>query len=148
MFSLFSKPKPPSEPAPFCALPAELKVSVGAMDADHQVLADQLNLIHAAIMVDRDRSRATKLLEALLDQIRKHFNHEEKLLEEAGFPGLEDHANEHSLLLASASDLVHQFRSGTLSGLALPNLLKHWLMGHILDSDRKYAIHLRRKGIR
>ena len=69
-------------------------------------------------------------------------------MEAAGFPGLEPHAAEHSALLQQAQDLVKSYQAGSVSVLALPVLLKNWLIPHIQTMDRAYAITLKRQGVR
>ncbi len=142
------RPKPPADEPFFPWLPGEYSVGVARLDQDHQFLAELLNQMHVALIQKRDRAQAVQLLDRFVQDVRRHFNAEEAALEEAGYPELEAHVAEHQLLLTEAADLLRQFQAGSISGLAFPNFLKHWLIGHIRDSDRKYAACLRRKGLR
>lgn len=143
-----SKPKPaPQEPF-FPWNPADFSVGVTRFDEDHQRLGDLLNRIHGALTHRRDRVEAAHLLERLLQEARDHFAKEEAALQATDYPDAEEHIAEHQLLLREGADLLRQFQAGSISGLAFPNFLKHWLIGHIKDSDRKYAVFLRRKGMR
>jgi methyl-accepting chemotaxis protein/hemerythrin len=148
MFFFKSKPKPePQEPF-FAWRAADYSVGVTRFDEDHQHLADLLNRIHAALVQRRDRAEATQLLGRLLQEARDHFTKEEAALHATDYPEAEEHIAEHQLLLREGADLLRQFQAGSISGLAFPNFLKHWLIGHIKDSDRKYSAFLRRKGMR
>jgi len=143
-----SKPKPSSDAPFFVWFPADHSVGIARFDEDHKHLTDLLNRIHGAVNEERDRNRAAKLMEQLIQEIRSHFHREEVALSEAGYPELESHVAEHHALLMEAKDLLRQFLAGTISGMAFPIFIKNWLIGHMKDSDRKYSACLRRQGER
>lgn len=143
-----SKPKPtPVEPF-FPWIPADYSVGVTRLDQEHKRLADLVNEIHTALVLNRGRIQAAKLMEQLIQETRFHFSQEETALKAADYPALEPHMAEHRLLLQEADELLRQFQAGSISGMAFPTFLKNWLIGHIRDSDRKYSATLRRQGDR
>lgn len=143
----FSKVKPPAETPFFLWSDIEHSVGVGEFDHEHKRLAALMSEVHATLQLKHDRALALTLMENLITATRTHFAHEEQTLAEAGYPGLEAHAEEHQELIQQARDLMRQFKGGTISALALPTFLKNWLIPHIQGSDRKYAAHLRRRGV-
>lgn len=143
----FSKPKTPAPEPFFDWATADCSLGLPSMDQDHKRLAERMSEVHAFIGT-RDRVQALQALEALVQETRAHFRAEEDALAEAGYPELESHAAEHAALLHQVDDMLRQFKAGTLSALALPALLKPWLIAHIRNSDRKYAVMLKRKGFR
>ncbi|MDP2876294.1 MAG: bacteriohemerythrin [Holophaga sp.] len=143
-----SKPKPSSDDPFFVWFPADHSVGIARFDQDHKRLTDILNRIHETLNEDRDRNRAAKLMEHLIQEIRSHFHQEEAALTEASYPDLENHMAEHQQLLEEANSLLRQFLAGTISGMAFPIFIKNWLIGHMKDSDRKYSACLRRQGER
>lgn len=145
----FSKSQPretPPEPF-FDWAQADCAIGLPSVDQEHRELAQHMSEVYAQVQ-GRDRTQALRALEALIQETRCHFRGEEDTLAKAGYPDLEAHAAEHEALLAQADDLLRQFKAGTLSALALPNLLKPWLIAHIRTSDRKYAVMLKRQGFR
>ena len=153
---LFFKPKPkPEEPPPpkpvanrpfFPWAPAELSVGVAAIDKDHKHLADLINQVHAALILERDRAHAAKIMEELLLDIRGHFFRDEQAMEETGYPDMDAHAAEHFLLLKEAKELARQLYAGTLSALVFPTFLRTWFIGHTKGSDRRYGDWKRETG--
>ena len=147
--SLFkSNAKPVGNDSFFEWKPAAHSVGIVRFDEDHQRLADLLNQIHGALIQDRDRALASRLMTDLIQETRAHFFQEETALREAAYPELEAHLAEHGLLLQEAVSLFRQFQAGSISGMAFPTFLKNWLIAHIQVSDRKYSACLRRKGER
>jgi hemerythrin len=144
----FSRSNPEPAAPFFLWTSAEHSVGVAAFDAEHKVLAGLMSRMHAVLVQDHDRVLATRLMEELIAEARAHFAHEERVLEEIGFPGLAAHAEEHAALLQDARGLQRQFLAGGLSVLVFPSFLKNWLIPHMQQSDRTYAAALRRHGVR
>lgn len=124
---------------------AEHSVGVAVFDKEHKRLTGMMSQVHAALLEEHDRVLARQLMEALIQETRTHFTHEEGAMEAAGYPELAAHAAEHATLITQAQDLLRQFRAGGLSALAFPVFLKNWLIPHIQGSDRKYASAMRRQ---
>lgn len=135
-------------PAPFLPWKEEHRIGIQQFDLEHQELVALINQLHTLMVVKRDRVQADRLMDTLLQTIRRHFANEEALLSELGFPELEAHAQEHSALIDELSSLQRQFKAGTLSALATPHFLQKWLLDHLQTTDRKYVAFMRRKGIR
>lgn len=144
----FSRAEPEPERPFFAWSKEDHSVGVVAFDQEHQRLAKLMSQIHATVHEDRDRDRAQRLLETLLYETGAHFAHEERVMEQVGYPEKEAHAAEHAALLLQAKELFQKFQSGNISALALPAFLKVWLISHMQDADRKYAAHMRRNGVR
>lgn len=148
MAKWFSRAEPEPEGPFFVWKKEDHSVGVAMFDQEHQRLTKLMSQIHASVNEDRDRDRAKNLLEALIHETGAHFAHEERVMEEVGYPEREAHAAEHAALLQQAKDLFQKFQSGTISALALPAFLKTWLISHMQHTDRKYAAHMRRNGVR
>ena len=144
----FSKSKPEPEVPFFAWSREEHSVGVTVFDQEHQRLATLMSQIHATVKEKRDRALALKLMESLIHETRAHFDHEERVLEEAGFPDLEAHVAEHTALIEHARVRLQLFRSGAIGALAMPNFLTAWLIPHMQVMDRKYAACLQRHGFR
>lgn len=144
----FFSPKPKAAEPFFTWTPAEHSVGISRFDEDHKQLAKLVTRLHAALIERRDRAMAADLMGTVIQETRAHFHREEEAMEGAGYPGLEGHALEHERLLQEAADLLRQFNAGAISALAFPTFIKNWLIGHIRETDRKYAACLRQNGER
>ncbi len=79
-------------------------------------------------------------VEELIEQTRAHFRDEEALMLRVDYPSYNEHKREHGILLAELVDLARQVRQGAEQiGLGTLTALKHWLIVHIVTSDRAYA---------
>ena len=144
----WKKKTEPETPTPFLPWKDEHRIGIQQFDLEHQELVALIDQLHTLMVVQRDRVQADRLMDTLLQTIRRHFAHEETLLSELGFPDLEAHAREHSALIEELSNLHRQFKAGTLSALATPHFLQKWLLNHLQTTDRKYVAFMRSKGIR
>lgn len=125
------------------------------MDADHRVLAGELN----GIGRDFDRSVAWKSspgaerlvarLERLGELSRRHFVREEQVMRLAEYPSAGAHQGEHKTLLVEYRDLVGGIRRSGPAVLVPDTFsaLSQWFIGHVLDEDRRLALFLRRCGL-
>jgi len=144
----FSKSKPPMA-LPFLEWQdEEHSTGVPVFDREHQKIFLLINDLHARAQEKHERTVPRALMEGLRAEVLAHFAHEEQVMDKAGFPGREAHVAAHALLVQELQDMFKQFQNGGMSVLALPLFLKKWFIKHIVDSDRKYAAHLRSQGFR
>ena len=121
----------------------ELVTGIASIDAQHGVLIDCFNELSRAVGNHEPRDLVDLALRAMIHSTRAHFVHEERLLEESAFPGLDQHREEHLELLRQVEQYEQRYRAGTLE--LTPHmmvLLKDWLVDHILHSDKAFAPHL------
>ena len=118
---------------------ADLTLGLASLDRDHGQMASLINQIHAALVQNRDRVAAARIMEEVLREIRTHFLREEEAMAQAGYPDLDPHGAEHAQLLKEAGELTRQLYSGSLSALSFPTFLKNWFVAHTQGPDRAYA---------
>lgn len=76
-------------------------------------------------------------LAELANYTQTHFEDEEELMEEAGYPELDQHREQHEAFKANLAQLVLDFREGEpLVQVKLMRQLKHWLDEHITHETR------------
>jgi hemerythrin-like metal-binding protein len=123
-----------------------LSVGVEAMDAQHRQLFDRLNRLVKAVRGGRGADEIGSTMEFLDGWVREHFAAEEKLMADAGYPGLAGHLRLHAIFKAdlatvrvglSAPDADHQELAERLH-----LSLRDWLLGHIRVEDRAYGEYL------
>ncbi|NPA36709.1 MAG: hemerythrin family protein [Chlorobi bacterium] len=81
------------------------------------------------------------------EYINYHFNTEETLLREYGYPDLEKHKLEHKMFVSKVEEFENRFNSGKLVlSLEITGFLKSWLKDHIQGADKDYSKFLTTKG--
>ena len=113
--------------------------NVSIADEQHQELFDMVNALNDAVSA-KNRSEVGSRLDALIDFVVVHFNTEERLMEQRGYAGLDQHRQEHDNLVSTCADLQVKFHAneveieeGTLA------FIKNWLDHHIPVIDRSYG---------
>ena len=72
-----------------------------------------------------------------------HFEAEEKLMENHHFPDFESHKILHEKLIEKVTEVLDTFKTNGIETLPkITSFLSNWLKGHILGTDRKYALHI------
>ncbi len=118
-------------------------VKVPELDQQHRRLVDMINRLHDALRAGGDPRVAQSILDDLVVYTRHHFSTEERLMEECGYPELEDHRRRHRAMEARVGAFRQEAGEGTISfQLRLMNFLKEWLQKHILKTDMRYSSHL------
>jgi hemerythrin len=151
--------------APFFRWREHWCVGIEALDRDHRALAAILNHmalrfgahnIHAADAGLRTSAHESAVptalrywLDALRERAREHFAREEALMRATHYPDTAEHASEHALMLAEYTALVRDICARGDEQLRLSDLeaLKQWLLGHMLDMDKRLACYLRENGV-
>lgn len=127
---------------------ATYSVGIDEADKQHKMLVDTLNEVYEAM-----RDRATEdvidgILKGLTDYVGVHFSFEEQLMKKHGFPGYDQHKQQHEDFKAKVGDFLKKREEGKLMlSMEVMNFLKDWLKSHIMDSDKKYGEFFKEKGV-
>ncbi len=121
--------------------------NIVALDNEHRELIVEINRLYEALRDKRGGEVVGEILVMLEKYTIDHFAHEEKLMAEYGYSGLEEHKRIHRYLIHSVEELKEKADSGT-EDLArqLLKLLRYWLLEHIVEVDKKYGEHLVARG--
>jgi hemerythrin len=116
--------------------------SVGLDDVDdqHRWLFEATNRLHAE-MNKEARSRAVigEIIEGLMDYTMNHFIMEEELFERHGYPQAQAHKALHDKFTACIMDTLTDFESGADIEHEVLDILKNWLVQHIMKTDTAYV---------
>jgi len=119
------------------------------MDSQHGILMDAMNELRLAVVRGAGRERLSELLDQLIEFTRMHFQSEEQLMAESGFPGLEDHRGQHQCLMAQILQSAHRLQYGEgMEMSALMVFLRDWFLEHIEGVDKQYGPWLNERGVR
>jgi hemerythrin-like metal-binding protein len=120
--------------------------SVGHVEIDqqHRKLVDIINHLHDSMKMGGKPEDLMRIMNDLVNYTRYHFAHEEKLMQQAGYPDLATHQRVHRAMV----EQVEKFRreagsSRTGFSIKLMGFLKTWLTDHIMGTDQKYAPSLK-----
>ena len=127
-----------------------ISVGVESIDADHKKMVDLINELFDAILAGNGRKKLNGLLDRLVDYTQRHFAHEEEIFARTGYPDAAAHKREHEEMAAWIQTARRRYdnSSAAAPSLEVMNYLKDWLFDHILDSDQKFAPHMKAHHIR
>lgn len=124
----------------------ELQVGIAEIDEQHRWLVDQTNALHDALQGSARPELVGELLEGLMDYTMNHFIVEETLFIRSDYPHSDAHLAQHNLFSSQVMSLLSRHEGGEAVGMEALELLKAWLIHHILKVDKAYVGHLRSHG--
>lgn len=116
------------------------ETGVVALDNEHRGLVAEINRLYEAVRDHRADDVLDDILAMLEQYTVEHFEHEEKLMAEFKFPGLEEHQQAHRELIESVEDM--KTRAATDSQELAKEMLKflrNWVLEHIVEMDKQYG---------
>jgi len=123
-------------------------VGVKAMDDQHGILMDTINELRLALVRGSDHQKIAAELEHLIEFTHKHFQSEELLLEQQGYPYLAAHRAAHEKLLREIREtVVTAENSEAFDFQLLLGFLRTWYLEHIEQFDRQYGPWLNARGV-
>lgn len=128
---------------------AGLDIRIADIDNQHMKLVDIINALYDAMREGKGKNILETILDEMADYSVEHFAYEEKILTDNGYPGLNPHKMQHNEFVRKVNQFKQDFASGKmLVSIEVLNFLRDWLVSHIADSDKKYAVYLSDKGVR
>jgi hemerythrin len=126
----------------------DFHINVSTLDAQHRTMAELVNRLHRAV-ADRQAHHAIgAILTELIECTREHFETEERMMLEHGYPEYGAHMREHRDLMEQLETVRRKVTGG--SGpvfAAAADFSSDWVMVHLLGSDKKLGAFLNRKNV-
>ncbi|MBK9160602.1 MAG: hemerythrin domain-containing protein [Nitrosomonadales bacterium] len=124
----------------------ELSVCIPEIDVEHQRFAHLVNQLNEAIVRRMDMAEIQRRMQAILDDAVAHFEHEERLFREWGYPDAEAHAQKHAQAVEYLGKIMEGFgKEGTEYEWIEAGLkVKQTLIEHLLHEDMKYRDYVLR----
>lgn len=116
---------------------------VPEIDVQHHILVNTLNDANAQLAGEVDIDLAEQITEDLLSYALYHFETEEELMQEYGYPAAhagdaEAHLRQHRDFSRKVVALRDSLRAGIpVSREELIGFLNQWLVNHILNTDQR-----------
>lgn len=124
----------------------DMVIDNGIIDQDHRKLIEQVNALHTATSEGRGGEVVEQLLQQVIVDTETHLRHEEREMEQVGFPDLEHHKQSHALFVAQLRELQHKQNTGSLTVASrLSSTLRDWLSLHIRRNDKELRTFLLQK---
>ena len=116
-------------------------MSVGNLyiDEQHKILIDTINQL-ASAESQNDRPLVSMIIDELVSYAAFHFQFEEQLMKDCGYPELEKHRRVHQGFVKWITDTREEFifhRRSRFDARIL-SFLRDWLRDHILGEDQLY----------
>lgn len=133
---------------PFMKWSSELELGLEVIDRQHRWLVHATNALHIEMHKDpREYERLDTLIRGLLLYVRQHFAVEERLFKRYGYPQTEAHLKEREHFTVAVEEWQSRHQAGEALSMEVLGFLKHWLLYHILRSDKAYVPFLKEQGM-
>lgn len=119
------------------------------IDTQHRELIDRIAKLIVCCEQDGGKLEAIKILDFLDEYVEYHFRSEEKLQEEAEYPGIAEHKEKHEEFQKAVGELYEMLEevegpTDEFVAAVKKNVLD-WLLGHIKGFDCSVASYINMK---
>jgi hemerythrin len=122
-------------------------LKIETIDEQHKGLFDLVNRLFYSMQAAASDKKIRQVLAELIRYTMTHFAAEEAAMEAYGYPGLNEHRQEHEKLTAQVLEFIERYHTGHAKiSSSLLDFLQNWLTGHILGSDHDFAQFLFSRG--
>ncbi len=126
----------------------EYGTGIESMDREHRELFRSAKSLYKTLFSAAAGAGTGDLLRQLLETTREHFETEERLMREHGYPGHVEHEQSHTLILSALGTICDDYDSWRLaSKIDVSSIIKDNVMTHILTEDRKLGAFLKELGL-
>ncbi len=124
---------------------SDYSVGVKLLDYDHQEMFATVNELHNAISDGKEEDAIAPIMDRLSRYVMEHFQREEHIMSEYGFPDVADHRRKHHDFARVIYAIRHILANcpQRLSYDRLLKFLEGWLTHHIMGEDMKYKAFMR-----
>lgn len=122
------------------------ETGVEVMDNEHRELIEIINLLYQMQRDKKSYDELQDIYQRLLDYTQNHFQHEEKLMAESEYSGLEKQRQDHEEFVAKLKDMKEDLLSAKETAAPVVyKFLREWWLEHIVGMDKEYGPHLQGK---
>lgn len=126
----------------------EYSVNIAIIDEQHKKLLSLIDQLHRGVSEGQSKEDLQKVFAGLLDYMLHHFETEEQLMAQHGFPGLEEHKREHEDFRRKIIEFLDAFLDAqTDVAMDMVQYLVSWIRLHVFFTDRRYVTFLNERGV-
>lgn len=116
------------------------------IDSEHRELFRLVNAFHDHWQEKRDQRSIAPLLNQLVAYAEMHFQHEEGIMGDAGYPKLPEHRRGHEAMVDTIFRLCKALEQGDERvEMDTVKFIKNWLLDHIVSNDYLFRDFLARQ---
>lgn len=133
-----------NDPPPALQWSEKFATGIRAIDNDHRGLFEEFRILTEQLARASGPGDTASVIASLKLYVSEHFEREEMFMENAHYPDIEAHKQEHRKAAGLIDELDHIYKSDpdSVDGGKVAEFLGNWLAGHILGSDMKYVPYL------
>lgn len=120
----------------------EYSVNVDELDSHHKILIDIVNSLYDNCLKVNAIDCVGPKIEELISYTEYHFKAEERYMQQIEYFETEEHIEKHAMFIFKINELQqahHESQQELTKSLIV--FLGKWLLHHVLEEDRKYALH-------
>ena len=114
-----------------------IRLGIDEIDIQHERLLQLMDELCDADEQNAEVDVVREITHDLFDYFDEHFSLEETLMDAAGYAHLEKHKIEHDSIIKKITEF---YNCPEFNAMDLHWMLYHWLVRHIVNSDRDYAV--------
>jgi len=117
-------------------------IGIEELDYEHKLLIDDINQLHKELARHDEKSEIEKCLGDIHARMQAHFALEERVMKDGEYEYFDEHKSAHDALLDSYTEYMIRYLDDTddSAGRTIEEFLKHWVIDHILTSDKKMSL--------
>jgi len=115
------------------------KIGNDLVDSQHQHI---FKLANETVSVSDDAD-ITRLLMLFYQHVREHFQAEERLMKQAGYPRYQEHVEEHNLMLDRLNEISLNVQKRQWNPDDIKKFVQRWISVHIVQEDMRVGEYLK-----
>lgn len=119
------------------------ETGIHEIDRQHGELLESLRKLASWIGTPSEVAAVFSAISYLNDYVDRHFQFEERFLEENGYPNLEKHAEEHAAIRTKVAELTSKILDGAEITEEVMTTMTQWIVGHIGEEDFEFAQYMK-----
>lgn len=119
-----------------------LKTGHEQIDKEHLQFVALMDNLHNAIISGQGQLALSTCLNELLILASEHFYLEERLMQEAGYPLLKEHSEDHWVFYKKLVSYVNKMDCRETVAIEFISVLMGWFINHVKKSDMDYLPYL------
>jgi methyl-accepting chemotaxis protein len=124
-----------------------MSVRVPQFDEQHKQLVAMIHKLNEAMKNGQGKQVIGEILLGLVQYAESHFSQEERFMQQHNYPDYTSHKKIHDDLRGKVSEVIVEYEQGRIVPAAIMMFLSDWLIGHIMNMDRKYGDFAVNKGV-
>ncbi len=117
-------------------------IGIEELDYEHRCLVEDINKLHRELLKHVEMDRIEDTLGKIHARMQAHFALEEHVMVSHEYLHYREHKEEHERLLDEYTERMAKFERDPNLGdrLAIEEVLRQWIVDHILTSDKKMSL--------